>query len=291
MLLFVEGLQSNLQLEIREFGPLTYEEAKTIARNVEAAVCFTKATAAISAISSPTFEPSANIEEKLAALLSEFDLLDKSLTEIKSTLKYNFRNCTCKRNRHDEFSSRISARRPVCFNCRSPGHIARKCPLKSRSVQHNKPHVQASDACFDSPSPFLSNINHSIGSDMNEELTISTISTAKIDTNPCSVFGSIYPVPFSFLEDSGSHVTAVSLETYSKFFHFIPVVQSVEITVLQTASGTPLITKETFECSFQICDQFYPMKTLIIENLTHPVVLGRDFMFAYVLSIDFRHCL
>ena len=73
-----------------------------------------------------------------------------------------------------------------------------KCPLKSRTVQHNKPHVQASNACFDSPSPFLSNINYSIASDMNEEPTISTISTAEIDTNPCSVFGPIYSVPFNF---------------------------------------------------------------------------------------------
>ena len=78
--------------------------------------------------------------------------------------------------------------------------------------------MQASDACFDSPSPFLSNINYSIGSDMNEEPTISTISTAEIDTNTCSVFGSIYSVPFTFLVDSGSHVTAVSLETYLKIF-------------------------------------------------------------------------
>ena len=290
-MLFVEGLQSNLQLEIRKFGPFTYEEAKTIARNVEAAVCSRKATAGISVISSPKSEPSANIEEKLAALQSEFDLLNKSLTEIKSTLKYNSEKCTCKRNHRAKFSSRISARRPVCFNCRSPGHIARKCPLKSRTVQHNKPHMQAGNACVDSPSPFSSNINYSIGSDMNEEPTISTISTAEIDTNPCSVFGSIYSVPFNFLVDSGSHVTAVSLETCIKIFHSIPAVDSVEIPVLQTASGIPLIIKGTFECSFQIGDQFYPMKTLIIENLTHPVVLGRDFMFAYVLSIDFKKSL
>ena len=116
----------------------------------------------------------------------------------QKTLKYNSRKCTCKRNRHAKIFSRISVRRPVCFNCRSPGHITRKCPLKSSTVQHNKPHVQASDACFDSPSPFLSNINYSIGSDMNEEPTISTISTAEIDTNTCSVFGSIYSVPFIF---------------------------------------------------------------------------------------------
>ena len=36
------------------------------------------------------------------------------------------------------------------------------------------------------------------------------------------------------------------------------------------------MTKGTFQCSFQIGDQFYPMKTLIIEYLTHPVVLGSD---------------
>ena len=151
--------------------------------------------------------------------------------------------------------------------------------------------MQTSDACFDSPSPFLSNINYSIGSDMNEEPTISTISTAEIDTNPCSVFGSIYSVPFTFLVDSGSHVTAVSLETYLNFFHSIPAVDSAEIPALHTASGTPLITKGTFECSFQIGNQFYPIKTLIIENLTHPVVLGRDFMFAYDSSIDFKKSL
>ena len=80
--------------------------------------------------------------------------------------------------------------------------------------------------------PFLSNINYSIGSDMNEEPTISTISTTKIDTNPCSVFGSIYSVPFNFLVDSGSHVTAVSLETYLKIFYSIPAVDSGEIPVL-----------------------------------------------------------
>ena len=64
-----------------------------IARNVEAAVCSTMATADISVISTPKSEPSANIEEKLAALQSEFDLLNKSLTEIKSTLKYNYLSC------------------------------------------------------------------------------------------------------------------------------------------------------------------------------------------------------
>ena len=96
---------------------------------------------------------------------------------------------------------------------------------------------------------------------------------------------------FNFLVHSGSHVTAVSLETYLKIFHPILAIDSVEIPDLQTAGGTPSITKWTFECSFQIGDQFYPMKTLIIENLTHPVVLGRDFMFAYVLSIDFNKSL
>ena len=110
LLLFVEGLQCNLHLEIRKFGPLTYEEAKTIARNVEAAVRSTKAPADISVISSPTFEHSANIKEKFAALQSEFDLLNKSLTEIQSILKYNSRKCTCKRNRHAKFSSRKSVR-------------------------------------------------------------------------------------------------------------------------------------------------------------------------------------
>ena len=30
------------------------------------------------------------------------------------------------------------------------------------------------------------------------------------------------------------------------------------------------------------------MKTLIIENLTHPVVLGRDFILAYVSPTDFK---
>ena len=38
LLLFVDCQQSNLQLELRKFGPLTYEEEKTITRNVEATV-------------------------------------------------------------------------------------------------------------------------------------------------------------------------------------------------------------------------------------------------------------
>ena len=177
--MFVEGLRSNLKLEIRELGPLTYEEAKRIARNVEAAVRSTKGPADISVIFSPTFEHSVNIEEKFAALQSEFDLLNKSLTEIQLTLKYNSRKCTCKRNRHAKFSSRNSLDDLVCFPCRSPGHIARQCPLKSRTVQHNEPHMQANDARFAPPSLFLSNINHSLCSKMNEEPTISTISTAQ----------------------------------------------------------------------------------------------------------------
>ena len=86
----------------------------------------------------------------------------------------------------------------------------------------------ASDACFASPSPFLGNINNSLGSEINEEPTISTISTASNDTNPCSVFGSIYSVPFSFLVDSGSCVTAVSHETYLKIVHSVPAVHSVD---------------------------------------------------------------
>ena len=95
----------------------------------------------------------------------------------------------------------------------------------------------------------LDNINHSLGSNVNEEPTISTISTAGIDTNPRSVFGSIYSVPFSFLVGSGSHVTTVSLETYLKIYRSIPAAHS-QTYLFYKQPVEPLITKGTFMCSF-----------------------------------------
>ena len=57
--------------------------------------------------------------------------------------------------------------------------------------------------------------------------------------------------------------------------------------VFQTASGTPLQANGTFHSTYQFGNNFYPQKTYVMDNLLHPVILGRDFLSKYALSINF----
>ena len=55
----------------------------------------------------------------------------------------------------------------------------------------------------------------------------------------------------------------------------------------QTATGAPLKANGTFKGIYQIDNNLYPQKTHITNHLSHPIILGRDFLSKYALSINF----
>ena len=103
-----------------------------------------------------------------------------------------------------------------------------------------------------------------------------------------SVFDSISSKPFDFLIDTGSTITAVSYKTWLQISHSHNHLNSSTSLTVHSASRTPLRIHGSFPCQFQINGVSYPFPTYVIYDLSHPVILGHDFLAAYAPSIDFR---
>ena len=102
-----------------------------------------------------------------------------------------------------------------------------------------------------------------------------------------SIFGSISSEPFDFLIDTGLTITAVSYKTWLQISHSHNHFNSSKSLTVHSASCTPLRIHGSFPCQFQINEVSYPFPTYVIYDLSHPVILGSDFLTAYALSIDF----
>ena len=87
LLIFVEGLSAHLQYEVRKARPGTYDQAKHLARNIEAAQkeqARNKSTAALSGISSGTDNSTDTLSYQLDNLQHQFQQMQASVSRLES---------------------------------------------------------------------------------------------------------------------------------------------------------------------------------------------------------------
>ena len=124
----MDGVKPDIRLEVRKYAPKTYAEAKSLARNLEAALneklrkTVTPAVAVVGDVSLV-----GSLEHQLSALQAQFNASKRSSARIELN---NFRS----RNFPTSFSrntatmrKRTFTRNLVCYKCRQKGHIARRC--------------------------------------------------------------------------------------------------------------------------------------------------------------------
>ena len=151
--------------------------------------------------------------------------------------------------------------RPICYNCKKPGHLSRTCFATSTSSGFN-PNLYGSTQSSHSP--------------QNQQNSIVTMFTDVSESN-FSIFGSINSKPFHFLIDTGSTITAVSFETWLQISHSHNHFNSSTSLTVHSVSRTPLRIHGSFRCQFQISEVSYPFPTYVIHDLSHPVIFGSEF--------------
>ena len=89
------------------------------------------------------------------------------------------------------------------------------------------------------------------------------------------------------LVDTGASVTAVSSNFVSTFM-VSPKRQPSPFPLIQTVSGEhfPVLGQATLPLT--IGANAYPFETIVIDNLTYPVVLGRNFLMHFGSVIDLQ---
>ena len=87
--------------------------------------------------------------------------------------------------------------------------------------------------------------------------------------------------------DTGSSITAISHDTWLKISNPDIKLNTSVFSPIQSASGNFLCIYGSFNCHFEIDGSFYPFQTYVIHDLSHPVILGHDFLSALALSLNF----
>ena len=82
------------------------------------------------------------------------------------------------------------------------------------------------------------------------------------------------------LVDAGASITAVSSSFFSTFSP-LPPLQPSTLSSIRTVSGEELPVQGTVTLNFLFGDVTYPYEVLVIDSLTYPIVLGRDFLMHY----------
>ena len=101
--------------------------------------------------------------------------------------------------------------------------------------------------------------------------------------------GSFNSHPLPFLIDTGSSITAISHDTWLKISNPDIKLNTSVFLPIQSASGKFLCIYGSFDCHFEIDGSSYPFQTYVIHDLSHPVILGRDFLSAFALSLNFSN--
>ena len=89
------------------------------------------------------------------------------------------------------------------------------------------------------------------------------------------------------LVDTGASVTAVS-SNFVSTFTVSPKLEPSPISSIQTVSGEHLPVLGQINLPLTIGANAYPFETLVIDNLTYPVVLGRNFLMHFGSVIDLQ---
>lgn len=102
-------------------------------------------------------------------------------------------------------------------------------------------------------------------------------SKVRLPSDSLSITGSIQDCETLMLIDTGASVTAVS-NTFFSTLRKPPTLQPSLLPSVRTVSGEQLPVMGQATLSFLIGDRTYTSNILVIENLTYPIVLGRDFL-------------
>ena len=90
------------------------------------------------------------------------------------------------------------------------------------------------------------------------------------------------------LLDTGAAVTAISSQVWDKYLsHKNCCLDSSSTSCVTTISGSPLSVLGKVWLNFVIKSDVFPFEAYVIKDLTHDVVLGRDFLQNYCSRIDF----
>ena len=91
------------------------------------------------------------------------------------------------------------------------------------------------------------------------------------------VHGIIQDTPAFMLVDTGASVTAVSSSLFARIS--LPVhLDSAPLPYIRTVSGEHLPVQGIAKLTFTFSNVSYSFESLVIEQLTYPVVLGMDFL-------------
>ena len=101
------------------------------------------------------------------------------------------------------------------------------------------------------------------------------------------VAGSILGTSSPMLVDTGASVTAVSAVFFSALVPS-PTLQPSLLTSIRTVSGEELPVLGQVALTMTLANESYSFQTLVIENLTYPVVIGRDFLMHYGSIINMK---
>ena len=93
---------------------------------------------------------------------------------------------------------------------------------------------------------------------------------------------------FPALIDTGAAVTAISSQVWDKYLsHKNCCLDSSSTSRVTSVSGSPLSVLGKVWLNFVIKSDVFPFEAYVIKDLTHDVVLGRDFLQKYRLIINF----
>ena len=112
-------------------------------------------------------------------------------------------------------------------------------------------------------------------------------SKVRLPSASLSITGSIQDHETSMLIDTGASVTAVS-NAFLSTLPTPPILQSSLLLSVRTVSGEQLPVRGQATLTFLIGDRTYISNTLVIANLSYPVVLGRDFLTQCGSVIDLK---
>ena len=222
-----------------------------------------------------------SLEHQLSALQTQFNALKRFLLELNQTTFVPEISVLRSLAIPQGYNAQTNFHRNlVCYKCRQKGHIARRC--RSR-VGNLDSHNSFSHSTQDRDSQFQFQPQ--------PQQSVDSLSPVLLDTNTFSISGLLYGIPFNALVDTGSAISAISQATWFKISNFaiayVAVFNPADQSDFQTATGAPLKVNGTFKGVYQIDNNFYPQKTSTPNHLSHPIILGRDFLSKYVMSINF----
>ena len=122
LLLFLDGLQPHLQLDVNKQGPTTYLKAKEIDHNLESAL---RKQARKHAATVSTLQSDQKLDDTLSSLTKKIDALENSVCDLHRK-QNRFSDFRPGQHLH-RFQSRTSQGMAICSNCNKVGHVARTC--------------------------------------------------------------------------------------------------------------------------------------------------------------------